>query len=780
MENSPASNPSTNSSRKSTQSGHLPGTPKPPFDPPRRRSSLFFTRVLQYSQSPKTPSRGSSNLAENPQSASGLPTSSIARKRLTSPLTRSVAMPGHVAQMQRLFQTAKASLRLDVRYASSPSGAIDSRLPTSPEEESAGSTDSCIQSVKAESETLSKEWRYSRAPRLLAEFDIDVREPFPDASPQLPELLSVGTDQRGAEVAEPPSSGFTSPADRPELDHRESDDIVLPSSMDQTVSTDGANAQDDNSRLSASALEGPLTDLRVSSEEDMDVDLTDDSPIVNLLNRRSREIVVHRQTSPKVKENITLSAPAKAAADSARVKRGMLSDLFSKHQPRTESDIDVSSSGSGDSSKPAMTPCPDPLLHERGPVVLCPNPGLHYGSCTPSSFAYSGATPSPNMQHHHGHHQHAMHSVIPQPPMPFNRATATGSPMPILKVKSPPVSPGRMRNRPHDAWNDAQQVAQRQHPRHHREQLNREFLHRDFLPRSAENFRPGWYYARENSPALKPPGPAMYSFSTAAAKVVGHDPAPDSRIRDSYRTDTLTPLARPPTRFRKNGIIALASARGVGKYYATPAYRPRPSSRSSHSRPVHLPDSQRFMSSPPRSFADSSRITYPRKRSRELDTPSIDPLEDVAERERPVDPKLTLEEGEEIIEVDEATRAAVRMSLYGAATLDEPNSAGRSMKELNPNVVAGRKGTRSSAGRKKRRPSYWDGDLEEVVQSPAARHVVSSPVKKDDVRSQQAEVEFEEDSGVGGIPMTDGEIIVGDLGVVEDRTEAGEDTKKWG
>ncbi len=60
--------------------------------------------------------------------------------------------------------------------------------------------------------------------------------------------------------------------------------------------------------------------------------------------------------------------------------------------------------------------------------------------------------------------------------------------------------------------------------------------------------------------------------------------------------------------------------------------------------------------------------------------------------------------------------------------------------------------------RKKRRPSYWDGDLQEVIRSPAARYVVSSPIRKDEVRSQQAEVEFHEDPLHEDMHMTDDEL----------------------
>jgi hypothetical protein len=125
-----------------------------------------------------------------------------------------------------------------------------------------------------------------------------------------------------------------------------------------------------------------------------------------------------------------------------------------------------------------------------------------------------------------------------------------------------------------------------------------------------------------------------------------------------------------------------------------------------------------------------------------MDHPSIVIMEDdeaKPEPERKLDPRLRLEEGEEVMELDEETRAAVRMSIYGA-----PSSAEPSLRQLSPNVVPCRKGTVPPGPRKKRRPSYWDGDLEQVVQSPAARHVVSSPIKKDDVQSMQAEVEGQE------------------------------------
>jgi hypothetical protein len=144
---------------------------------------------------------------------------------------------------------------------------------------------------------------------------------------------------------------------------------------------------------------------------------------------------------------------------------------------------------------------------------------------------------------------------------------------------------------------------------------------------------------------------------------------------------------------------------------------------------------------------DTARFPQPRKRSRELVSPTSDIAEEVVVRPKPVDPRLKLEEGEEMIEVDEETRAAVRMSMFGPATPVANSEASGSLKDISPNVELYRKGSGPSGSRKKkRRPSYWDGDLAEVTRSPAARHVVSSPVKKDDVRSLQADIEFQDES----------------------------------
>jgi hypothetical protein len=57
-------------------------------------------------------------------------------------------------------------------------------------------------------------------------------------------------------------------------------------------------------------------------------------------------------------------------------------------------------------------------------------------------------------------------------------------------------------------------------------------------------------------------------------------------------------------------------------------------------------------------------------------SPTTEILEDETARRAAVDPRLRLEEGEEIIEVDEETRAAVRMSFFGAATPETGSDVG--------------------------------------------------------------------------------------------------------
>lgn len=658
-------------------------------------------------------------------------------------MTRSIAMPGHVAQMQKLFQTAKASFRLDVRFAASPVGSIDSRLPGSREDSSSGSQSVSTSSTESRSQTSKtppKDWRYSTAPRFLAEFEMDVREPFPDGSPQLPDLSAAGMNQSKISVTEPLSSGFTSPVSQgtlgsPQIESRSpshcvaktTPDLVVEDCLDIVLQDVAASEE-----LTMADLQQPLKNLSMNSDHDVGKDIMDDSPIA--IHLKKRPAIVERPSPiPQTDsaDTISLSESAHAAAASAKIKRKMLTDLFLKPPTNKTSPESATSPTSAMSasnySKAELNSCPDPSLHQRGPAVVCPDPALHFKVCRPEF--HDADSPS--------HHHHMQQTFRRGPAGLYNRATDTGSPMPLLKVRASTDSPRDMRRQSHETIRTTPHL---HHPRGYHQQPN--LTNRSRPPTVDEHFQPGWYYANGNSHAQTGYGPMLYSFSTAAAKVIGQDPAPDSRIRDSYRTDTLTPLAKPPSRFRKNGILALANSRGVGKYYGGQVCHPRTHNRHMHFNETRSPDDVRFRSSPPRSFADSVGIQT-RKRARDVDSRRMEIFEDDAIREEDeidIDPKLRLEEGEEVIEIDEETRAAVRMSLYGTP------SAESSMKELSPNVMAWKRGGSTSGSRKKRRPSYWDGDLEEIVRRPTARHVVSSPVKKEvDLRSQQAEVEYDDE-----------------------------------
>ena len=258
----------------------------------------------------------------------------------------------------------------------------------------------------------------------------------------------------------------------------------------------------------------------------------------------------------------------------------------------------------------------------------------------------------------------------------------------------------------------------------------------------SEHFQPGWYYAQEPAQPAERLNPMTYSFSTAAAKVEGQSAAPDSRIRDSYRTDTLTPLAKPPSRYRKTGMGALASAHGVGKYYDGPDRMNSRATRPGTSRSHRARHNVQFRSSPPRAPEYMVPTHQKRRRPRELEDEHFDIHEDQSGQAKIMRQAARLSASEERIEVDENTRAAVRMSLYGPETPEALQGEREGLRAISPNVTSWRKGMRQP--KKKRRPSYWDGDLKQVRESPAGRQeqvrslqpgaerqVMTSPAKED-------------------------------------------------
>jgi len=201
----------------------------------------------------------------------------------------------------------------------------------------------------------------------------------------------------------------------------------------------------------------------------------------------------------------------------------------------------------------------------------------------------------------------------------------------------------------------------------------------------------------------------------------------------------LTALAKPPNRYRKNGIGADVAPRGVSRYYQRlpPSMRPpsaqsRPSSRRTYASG----DDVRFRSSPPRALSPEPYLPVRRKRA--VDD-SFVISEDAGDQE--IEPAMRLQGSDDIMEVDEETKAAVRTSIFGTNTPEALHKARQCIKELSPNVQVFRKGTQEHAHlRKKRRPSYWDNDLKEVRESPVGRGGVNSPVSAQE--SMRAEFEI--------------------------------------
>jgi hypothetical protein len=680
-------------------------------------------------------------MASDPAQTIQATPSNTSRRRAPTP-TNAFVTPGHVAQMQKLFQSAKASLRVDMAFAASPTGSIDSRLPQ---------TNESVQSptnVTHSTPEGAKNWRYSSAPgRLLLGLDRDVREPVPVGSPALPDIHTPGSDAALAE--KPKSSGFyNSPVDQvvptPTLrvSGSPTPDGNLPEpTLPNIVShrhlrTLSANDVDD--------LDDRLEKLHVKST---DIDM-EDSPFVNRTVATGRQSTADialppsRPMSTELDEDdgsmeIFLPEPAKAAAESAKLKRGVLQNLF---DPEIQSRRSTPELATEDNRSQMHTPCPDPGLHELLSQGTCPDPVAHL---TPimagnpiESFPHGYNLP-PTIQDFASApcRDSPAGPIIQVPAASYQRATSTGSPMPFARNRS--------QNRQLVASPDLTDISH---------QISGAMLHehmaRDVHPVShSEHFRPGWYFTKEPTRPTSKMNPMTYSFSTAAAKAVGQSAAPDSRIKDSYRTDTLTPLAKPPSRFRKTGIAAMASARGVGKYYGDQSRRPRGQMTGTGTRTNRPRSGVHFRSSPPSQASDLTMGLNKRRRPRELENEF-----------------LGTRDTSQVIEVDDEVRAAVRMSLM---TMDTPESLRfrNSLSELSSNVVVARKDRRQC---KKRRPSYWDGDLKEVRNSPAGRRghgdppaiaavrgsvragaerkVLTSPPKvdADSVRSHSVEIEGKE------------------------------------
>ncbi len=667
------------------------------------------------------------------------------RKNMPPSVNRSTRTPGHIADVQQMFHSARASLRLDMAFAASPTGSIGSRLP-SDKTTIPGSPSSIAQGSE---KTPVKDWRYSLAPQLVAASDLDVREPVPEGSPMLPGLLCIEDDGAAEPALEHLSSGFNSPV---EALPANSDALAIAEIDDGSENID--EFHDAIHRVARQTeLDRTMTELKVCSDDENGDVVIDDWRIASHLKTTSAETSSVSQPSESDEKEIFLSEPAEAAAQSAKTKRSLLRRLFPRKAHGSSPISDIQSASSNETAS-HHSPCPDPSLHKLISMGTCPDPIAHLRLTPPNLFngPMISITPEAALTLVQHTPSPTEGSLLPPAP-PFHRASSTGSPMPFARPHTVKSSPGPI----HDAYR--QSCYGPRPPPHARSQLPFRPQTRNGYPDMAsEHFQPGWYYAQE--PSLQPANrlnPMPYSFSTAAAKVVGQSAAPDSRIRDSYRTDTLTPLAKPPSRFRKTGMGALASAHGVSKYYDPPDRMNSRTTRPGTSLSHRTRDTVQFRSSPPRAPENMAFAHQKRRRPRELEDEHFDLHEDG------IGQNAGFAGSGEPIRVEERTRAAVRLSLYGPKTPEALQGEREGLKEISPNVTSWRKGMRQP--KKKRRPSYWDGDLEHVRESPARRqeqvrslqpgaerHVMTSPAKED-VESMRVSVRdsvMQENVGVEG------------------------------
>ena len=682
--------------------------------------------------------------------------SNIARKRMPASGHHPTPTLGDVAPIQALFQSAKASLRVDMAFAASPDGSISSRLPS--DNSPASQSESQIGHSKIAKAATARKWRYSTAPRLVAAAEQDVREPVPLDFPALPGSLPSNTEDNSAGL-EPMSSGFASPVDHKGYFDYDSVEHPPLATSDATFRVPNENfvapIQSDELDFvhQNPGLEQSMLALHVGS---------DDVQGETKVEQRKSSTHGARDVREQDGNDFFISENAKAAADSAKARRGLTRSLIPWRWSRANAAVqetamnteygalstEASTMNEADTPiAPAMAPtisddhssiipCPDPSLHKLLEMGICPDPNAHSRHSRtsimvphrnpltpPAADSLAAGSPLP------WHQKRGLSKV------PFQRATATGSLMPFTRIRNGRGSPdGVYDSRRPDFHHSA---GRRPSVLSHQGSWTRN----SSLPHSrqlleSEHFRPGWYYARESIQPAKSKSPMEYSFSTAAAKEGGQSITPASEIRDSYRTDTLTTLSKPPNRFRKTGIGAIAGARGVNRHYFDEKAAARPASRmtctgTGTSKMHRYPDSVQFRSSPPRIAADMAPGLQKRRRPQDLEEEHIDILDDNTGSSDIAGSSACLERSSEVISVDENTRAAVRLSLYGRDNPDVRHAPRQGIMDLSSNVVYRRKGTRQP--RKKRRSSYWDGDLKQVRESPAAK-VIALP-RQEIVRS---------------------------------------------
>ncbi|KAK6368887.1 hypothetical protein LTR64_007045 [Lithohypha guttulata] len=670
---------------------------------------------------------GARNLQRGSHELPGLYQPATERTEIsTSPLAVDVASSDHATHVQKVFLAARATLHRDMFAASSPASSIESRMNLGRESPLQTRDGINLRDQNDHDDVSTRNWRYSTAPSDLAAASTDVREPLP--SPTLPEVLHIAHIGQAIEHSvEPVSSGFNSPNVLGSMHGAErATTIALPSS-DTKPDSDSENTQMDTTPAAETdevVLGRQMTQLKVSTEDREQV-AREARPTSGQSTRNSSDTSRRSRSESSPEREIYLSPTAEAAANSAKAKRRRLKegrDGTGYLDTSERNDIDQFASSPPDTFTrrfSSMTPCPDPLAHQRD-IAAVQRP---LSAMSTSLLVLSDER----------------HPALPGvATVGLPRATATGSPMPFIKSRFRPLS---ARCQPQHSPSIVQPHGTYQH-----------------INTLNEHFRPGWYYTRD---ILSPPEHPTYSFSTAASKVVGSSQAPDSRIRDSYKTDTLTALAKPQSRYRKNGLGAELAPRGVGRFYPRPTSSARPPSartRASSRQTYTSDDDVQFRSSPPRSLKPEQHGLTRRKRA-------MDDLfvlaEDQSTTSRMAGPDLRMNESDEMMEIDEQTRAAVRISIFGTNTPEALRQARQGIQELSPNVQVFRKGTQEHSHlRKKRRPSYWDNDLKEIRESPAGRGGVNSPVSAQ--ASMQAEFE------IASPPNT--EMDIDENGLIDDVT----------
>ncbi|KAF7508903.1 hypothetical protein GJ744_008612 [Endocarpon pusillum] len=561
-----------------------------PIEAPDRLSSHAFSQVPQTANLPSADEEQHVALQPTAPSTPSVSLSNIGRKRsLVPPLARSGATPGYVSQMQRIFQDAKASLQLDAAIASSPTGSIASRLPGIPAKMVA----------RPHRNTIgfnATNWRYSTVPQGLADADLDVREPFPVESPGLPDHDLVKKHTRVV-AQEPMSSGFTSPV-AAELNDAVMETAaslpLIPTSRstrsDQhTVSplVSSGYRQDPARVMTPTELEQPMTNMHISHVDAWLNGVLQNSPNEQR-EKRIRSSDDELRVSPahdgvdvdmnncKLPQEIILSTPAKAAAESAKLKRDLLG-------------IGVRTSGDKQNVRPGPRSASNALRCTTPTANLLSGPTVQI---TPSSeFPHGSPPPSP------------VQPVQLTPALPFRRVDSTGSPFPILKANSPnPAVQGYYSPPPHQQFASPPQGPQTSPPPHqqystlyspprehhagpcasqHYPSIEPSTIHNKPPPAAPRSQQLIYLHGPplHRTPSEVAYSPTAdrpyYSFSTAAAAHSGSSAAPDSRIRDAYRTDTLTPFEVPTTRFRKIGLGATAQMKGATHRtaFAVPAAR---------------------------------------------------------------------------------------------------------------------------------------------------------------------------------------------------------------